>query len=224
MTNAELLIMFKDQVKNHSTSIFSDALARNWFDEGQIDIVRTTECLTVDADVSSVADQREYDLPVDILRFLYINYYDGTDYFRLHSATLDELEVYEDYPEEDSSTPQYYYIKQRSTPKIGLYPKPDASQTNAMSIYYVQRPTNLTISTNNPNIPEPYHRLIIQFALYRCLQKDVKNETADRYHRQYLNDLERMRYDLNNWDKKRKLKMVPYDREHRQRNVAHNDN
>lgn len=223
MTNDEMLAMFKDQVKNHSISIFPDSLTRHWFDEGQIDIARRTACVTTDSNITSVASQREYSMPTDVLRLLHINWYDGTTYSRLEGTTLDALEVYEDYPNETAGTPTHYYIKQGSTPTIGFYPKPSASQANAVTIHYLKRPTNLTTSSTNPNIPEPYHRLIVQYALYRCLQKDAKTDTADRYYSQYLREVEMMRGDLNSWDRKRRLRLVPYDRDHRQRSLAHHD-
>jgi len=82
----------------------------------------------------------------------------------------------------------------------------------------------LTTTTNDPVLPDAYQRLIVTYALYRSLEKDVKMETADRYHRQYLQDVADMRTQLINWDKKKLPSMVPYSRGHKQRSLARYDN
>lgn len=218
MTNAQLLALFKEQIKNYSTSTFSEELIRHWFDEGQIDIVRRTGVNTTDSNLNSVAEQREYDLPTDILRLIHVTYYNTSTYHRLEAATLDEMETFGDYPGETSTlNPTHYYIKQGQTPKIGLYPKPSTSHASGIQTHYVKRPSNLTDSSKSPDIPEAYQRLIVLYALWRCLQKDVKNETSDRYYTEYLREVDRMKYDLQNWDKKRKVQMQPFRREHRQK-------
>jgi hypothetical protein len=225
MTNAEALALFQEQVKNYSSNIISPSLARHWMDEGQIDIVRKTGCVTTDATVNVTASTREYDLPTDVLKIKHIKYYDGTTYTKLEGTTEDALEEGTDYPNETATDPpRYYYIKQAGTPTIGLSPKPKTTTSNAIQVHYVQRPATLTTTTNDPAIPEPYQRLIVTYALYRCLEKDVKNETADRYHNQYLHDVADMKTQLINWDKKRRPAMVAYDRSHKQRTPLRYDN
>jgi len=221
MTNAELLDLFEDQVKNHSASIFPPALVRNWFDEGQIDIVRRTECISTDNNIASVADQRGYNLPTDVLRILHIKFYDGTNHFPLDGVSENEMEEYGDYPDETSATPStHYFVKLGATPELNLYPTPSASQANAIKVRYLQRPTKLEPGGSNPVIPEPYHRLIVLYALWRCLQKDVKNKTGDRYKAEYEQQLMQMQHDLRNWDRKTKPKMLPYTREHKRRSMG----
>lgn len=223
MTNSDLLNLFKDQVKNHDTGIISDSLARNWMDEGQIDIANRTGCTSTEATINSVASQREYNLAEDILEINHIKYYDGTDHTRLDGTTEEKLEVHEDYPDETADTPTHYFIKQGLTPTISLYPKPSTTVSNAVKYRYVARPSDLTNSGLNPTIPEPYHRLIVKYALAMSLVKDKKFKTADRYMAQYEADLARMQYRLRNFDGKSKLKMVPYDREHKRRHLSSYD-
>ena len=85
------------------------------------------------------------------------------------------------------------------------------------------RPSDLTNSGLAPNIPEPYHRLIVKYALAICLAKDKKFATADRYMAQYEQDVARMQYRMRNFDGKHKMKMAPYTREHKRRNLSSYD-
>lgn len=220
MTNSELVTLIQDQLKGYSTSIFPATLVREWMDEGQIDIVRRTGCVTTTGTINVTASTREYSMPSDILKVKHVYYYDGTNYLRLHQTTLDELETYFDFPNESAGTPTHYYIKMAGTPTIGLYPKPDTTVANAISVYYVQRPSTLTTAATNPAIPEPYHRLIALYAMWRLLQKDVKDETADRYQALYEQQMQQMSHDMKNWDRKQRLRMRPYGRDQRDRYPA----
>jgi len=223
MTNAQLLSLFQDQVKNYSTSIISESLARNWMDEGQIDIANRTGCLSTDATINVTADTREYSMATDMLEITHIKYYNGTTHSRLDGTTEEKLEVYGDYPDETSATPTHYFIKQGATPALNLYPTPSATVANGIKYRYVARPSDLTNSGLAPNIPEPYHRLIIKYALGMCLAKDKKFATADRYMAQYEAELARMQYRMRNYDGKSKLKMVPYTQEHKRRHLSSYD-
>jgi hypothetical protein len=53
--------------------------------------------------------------------------------------------------------------------------------------------------------------------------KDKKFSTADRYMAQYEAELARMQYRMKNFDRKNKLKMVPYTREHKRRHLSSYD-
>jgi hypothetical protein len=224
MTNADLLNLLQDQVKNHSTNIIGDSLARNWLDEGQIDIVNRTGCLSQDAQMDSVADQREYTLASDILEITHIKYYNGTKHVPLDGTTENKMEEYGDYPDETAVvSPTHYFIKQGATPKLNLYPTPSTTVASAIKYRYVPRPADLTNEGLDPNIPEMYHRLIVKYALAVCLQKDKKFNTSDRYMAQYEQELARMQYRMKNFDQKHKMKMVPFSRQHKRRNMASYD-
>lgn len=221
MTNSELVTLFESQAKAYSSNIFPTTLVREWLDEGQIDLVRRSECLVGNTTVNLTANTREYNLATDILRLKHIYYTDGTNYYRLHRSSLDELETYGDFPGETAGDPTHYYISMAATPVIGLYPTPDSTVSNGLKYWYVKRPTDLTTAANDPNIPEPYHRVIVLYALWRSLQKDVKNETADRYFQLYEREAEKMVHDMRNWDGKRRLRMRPYNTDQRDRYPAY---
>jgi hypothetical protein len=125
---------------------------------------------------------------------------------------------YNDYPGEAEGTPSHYYLKMSANPLLGFTPTPDIS-SKVISIHFVKRPDSLLVTTNSPVIPEQYQRLIVKFAMYNVLIKDVKVDTLSLWQREYLDGVTRMAEEVRNFDKKKSKRMEPYGNEHRQKSL-----
>lgn len=117
--------------------------------EGVLDVALRAEVLKTNDDFNSVAEQQEYDLKTVVTRFLRVGkagcWYkqSGGDYKKLYPRTQEWLdENIESWREcTSASSPIYYYIE---GDKLGLHPKPDASTTDAIRLFFTQRPTPMT--------------------------------------------------------------------------------
>jgi hypothetical protein len=105
-----------------------------------------------------------------------------------------------------------------TNPIVGFTPTPDTSN-KVISVHYVKRPDSLVISTNDPVIPEQFQRLIVKFAMYNVLIKDVKVETLSLWQKEYVDGVSRMAEEIRNFDKKKSKRMEPYGNEHRQKSL-----
>lgn len=85
--------------------------------------------------------------------------------------------------------PAYYLIGSGSGIKLGFIPIPARDGTNAIKIWYIPVQTDLSDSTNSPNIPyeDRYSKLISLYASATLLRKGQQEEVAAR---QYLLDFE----------------------------------
>lgn len=213
MTRQSLIDLATNSIKNYSTKIYS-SLAE-WLDEGQIDIVRRTECYTATKSLTSVDGTREYELGTDVMKILAITY----DSEEVQPTTQEQAGYYNDYPGEAAEgTPTHYYVKITTNPLIGFTPVPDTS-AKTISVHYVKRPESLVTITNNPVIPEQFQRLIVKFAMYNCLITDVKTDTLALWQREYVDGVNRMAEEIRNFDKKKSKRMEPYGNEHKRKSM-----
>ena len=98
------------------------------------------------------------------------------------------------------SHPNYYLIGHGSTNmKLGFIPIPDEAGTNAIKIWYVYMPVDLSAITDEIDIPYPdrYGRLISYGAAADLLRKGQQEEAAAlRYRAEFEMGLEKMKQQL----------------------------
>ena len=54
-----------------------------------------------------------------------------------------------------------------------------------ITVFYERKPRMLVADSDVPEIPEPYHRLLVAYAVMRALQKDEDYEAASAYSQEY---------------------------------------
>lgn len=213
MTRQELIDLATNSIKNYSTNIYPSLV--DWLDEGQIDIVRRTGCYTASKDLTSVDGTREYELGTDVMRLLFVTY-NGK---QVQPASQEQMQFYADYPSESAEgTPTHYYVKMTTNPLLGFTPVPGTSGLT-IAVHYVKRPPTLLTVGNSPVIPEQFQRLIVKFAMYNVLIKDVKVDTLTLWQREYEQGVNRMAEETRNFDVRRLPSFAPYGTEHRQKSM-----
>lgn len=216
MNRSQMIDLFQMSCKNYSTNAYPPNLVAHWLDEAQIDIVLRTRCYTSTKTLTSVDGTREYNAGTDILQILHMMYND----LEIQPASFEQIQLLNGYPSEGEGTPTVYYIRMSDNPVIGFSPIPDTSSLD-IDIIYVKRPPDLTNTANNPVIPEQYHRLIVEGALYHNLVKDVKFEVAERWKMDYERRVERMAAEIRGLLRPKQLRMAPYDVENRNKHLKY---
>lgn len=214
MNNASLVGLFKEATKNWSANWGSESLIREWLDEGQIDIVLRTNCYEDYKDLTTVAAQREYSMGTDLLKVLHVLCNNA----EVQPATMEQCQFYNNYPSETAGTPTHYYIRQGGNPALGFSPPPSTGDLS-VRVHYLKRPPTLTNTDNDPVIPEAYHRLIVQHAMWNVLIKDAKFETAQKWLDEYERRVNRMAGEIRSFSKPKRKQFVPYGTEHQQKNL-----
>jgi hypothetical protein len=142
-----------------------------WINDGQEEICTNNEGLMETTSASdSVANQAEYDVPVDfsVLRSLK---YKG---YRLKALSFAEFNEYLD---GYSATPNSYgpgtpVVFMVWNNKITLFPTPDASITAAIGIFYIKRPSPVGNLADDLSIPLQYHNAVVNFCLQQAYELD----------------------------------------------------
>ncbi len=191
------------------TNIQVDAAINYAYHEVVASVVKVYEDYYVKTDqMNTTADRQEYDqttdgFPTDFfkIRRVEINY-DTSD---SNSSPRRALPVKLDDIDRDlgntaiGNTPQrnpgYYLIGQGSNLKLGFIPIPDETGTNAIKIWYVYFPSDLSANTDTIDIPYPerYGRLISYGAAGDLLRKGQQEEVAAaRYRAEFEAALQKM--------------------------------
>ena len=180
-----------------------------WFNNACLDMVRKTLCLKSYALWSIVADQRGYTkAEMGATNYLMVDPEEGIvwqksvdddgnrDWVRLEATTTDWLDknVGEGWRDDDNTgdpTRYFWYADPDEGQKLGFNPIPDTavSTGDGFKMVYIPKPNVLEDDANEPfslNAGlEPYHELIVTYALWKAKQKRGKFTQAREYRTEY---------------------------------------
>jgi hypothetical protein len=141
--------------------------------DAQMDIVRKTEILRTSAQISMIAAQPEYPLPVDFIVEKRVTYQG----IRMKKTTIEEIDDWMDAKDDPSTAgnASFYYIVGN---KIGFYPTPVGAVANAVRVTYVKAPVLLAADVDIPEIPVHMHEDIIRYVLGRAREQSEQFDVA----------------------------------------------
>jgi len=146
-----------------------------------------------------VNGQHDYELPSDLLKLLAIEIIDKDgNYIRLKELDKSQLkETITDF-EETHGIPQFYDI---SGDSVMLYPAPDTNLvtlTGGLVIHHIRKIDEFvsTDDTQEPGIPEPFHRIVSLGAAYDWLLINGTQDKTDRVR----NEIEQLRTEMKKFE------------------------
>jgi len=125
-------------------SAVSNTIVERVLYKGVVEVARRTKCLSKNKTFNLVAETSEYTISQHVSDFLLMDkpglwWYNGTDYRQLEPKTRKWLDDnITNWRTLDSGTPRYYYQEQNV---LGIYPKPDTTESDGAKIYYFAKPT-----------------------------------------------------------------------------------
>lgn len=142
-------------------------LIDRWINEGYEDFVRKTRCFADWDDMDLTADTHTYTLPTQPLAILEIyNTANGTQY-RMERQTLDDII---EMRRAVSAAPARHYATIGMN-LLTVYPTPGEGE--AVTIYWIPRPTALTSGSDTPtSVPPEFHQAIAYYAIARAAEYD----------------------------------------------------
>lgn len=196
LTVADIKRRVKRRFGDESAVQLTDTDILDAINDAQRTIVgRNPDLLLVTALASTVASQQEYSLPVDIYKFKYMSYraVGEVSYRPLRGLNENEFNLYID--DWDSNTealavPQVYFLRGST---FIVYPIPQDSLSNAFKIHYNRRPTDRTADADVIDLPELYHKTVVDLVLQDAYEMDEDWEAAGAKSSQTNIDLDRLR-------------------------------
>lgn len=177
----------------------TDADIIRWINDAQEEVVKNNEGLmeTV-ATANIVQSQMEYDFPTDlsVLRSLK---YKG---FKLKPMSFNEFDNYIDgYSASDNVSPygpgipEVFMVWQG---KITVFPKPNESITNGLTIYYIKHPAQVVNLADELSLPLQYHNSIVKFCLKEAYELDEDSQKSQIKKSEFDQDMLTLN-DRNKW-------------------------
>lgn len=148
-------------------------------------------------ETTTVANQREYQLPSDFKKLSRLEYilsgssFQTEDRVRLTKITENQ----QDFFSENTGTPTSYYFQ---GDKVILVPCPDQAKT--LRLTYMYRVTDMSNDSDEPDVPEDYHEYLAVLATLDGLYRDGREagpylEKKRYYEEQFRRDAEERNVD-----------------------------
>lgn len=143
----------------------TDADIIEWINTGMREIVQDNELLQVTATTSFVAGQVDYPHPANILNVYAVTLSGrtlrGLDYKEFLTLTQDADSIVD-------GMPTHYTIWAGN---IVFYPKPNT--TDEFKLHYLRLPVDITMLSETPELPLPYHQRLVEYCLAQAAEFDA---------------------------------------------------
>jgi hypothetical protein len=156
-----------------------------WINQGMRQIVMQNESLYLtDKTADATKDVGTYSLPTDLLILRSMKYLDSSTgtYLPMEGYDLAKFNAIIGGWDgtQDRGTPYYFTVKDTATVpnKIGVYPIPDISLTNAFKFIYNKTPTAVATGNDTPDIPLLYHEVLIKHCVQQAYELDEDWDAA----------------------------------------------
>jgi len=194
MTLAQLITDLKNMI-GPGVEV-DDAGLGVWLNEAYMYVVDEISDVNPDyfaksATADTVAGQQEYDLPTDFERALMVNLNQGS-WVRCvpMQQGIQDVPVLADGSNGQGfslGVPRYYIIGDN----IGFMPIPTESLDEAIKLWYVYTPSELT-NSSEPAIPEKYHHILKYGAYANYLSQDDQHNASEAMRERFEDRVEKM--------------------------------
>lgn len=190
MNLGQIVSRVQTQVGDLAGVLMTRAAVVDWANEGQLEIVRKTECLTKHKQTNAISSDGSYELPSDFLFMKRVT----LDDVRLTETSLDDLDLLNNSVDSAAnSTPGYFYV---SDNVLFLYPKPSSTGSGNLDIWYVRQPATLVNDNDIPEIPVWMHKEIVQYCKIQARELDDDPENQTRAQNLFDSNIGEIQYEL----------------------------
>lgn len=171
MLVSEIATRVRNQFNDDAAIQVTDAHIMRWVNDAMREIALNNTLLQVKGTTTSIADETDYGIPDNLLS-LHTVRYDGV---KLKQYSLQEADgLISPGVAVSSGTPEFFYIEAGN---FVLYPAPDTTGT-VITMIYTRQPTDVTLTSDTPEIPLEYHNRIVEYCLAQAAEMDGDSNLA----------------------------------------------
>lgn len=171
-----LLTLTRYYLNESEANLWSDVELKEYLNRGYNHIIAQTDFLEEIAIATATDGQQFYALPTNCIKPLILQYDDDadSDFDTLRYTTFKEIyKIAGDSLWTKEGTPKRWFVWRQ---QVGLEPIADTTVENAMKLIYVKRPTELTATTDSPDLPDQFQEGLV---FYAAEQASIKARRFD---------------------------------------------
>ncbi len=166
MNFGDIVTAVQRQSGDSAGAVFTRPDILRWANEGQLYIVRKTECLQSHKETGTQSTDNSYELPDDFLFMKRAT----LDNLLLTERSIDDLDLVSSYVDTVSSgTSLFYYLWNQV---LTLFPSPQLSGSGNLDIWYVKAPLPLLDDNDVPEIPVWMHKDLVHYCRVQAKELD----------------------------------------------------
>lgn len=171
--------------EDSTNSNFSTAEIYDYINEGLRRLATKLEWQLAIFTATTVQNQTTYTIPAHMIDIVDV-YFNNILLIMVDRAEMSN--VNSQWLGESAGQPKYAYKADRN--KIGLFPKPDASNAGLeLRMQGIKLPDNMSVSTDSPDIHYSLHDALPYFAAFRCEMKAGNNQRAADFLKLFQNGI-----------------------------------
>lgn len=194
-TGANIISNVRYYLNESTASYWSDAELLVWINDGQMDIAARTQCLESTISVTLSAGVLEYSLNTTYIAVTAVQYSPSNSsgenpnimgLLRGHPRHVGKTGV------EDRYQPMYWYDWDGY---LGVYPMLSSATGVALTVFVVDDPTDLTLTSNTLSIPSMFEVALVKYVAAQAFYKAGQFGKAGRFMAEYYAEIDRYRQD-----------------------------
>jgi len=160
----------------------------DWINEGMLEIVRETQCLSKREDAGQAsAYNNSAGVGVSDMLLLKRVYYLDEPLLLLEPEALDRLGY-----KTNTGTPIGYYTEGS---RIFMFPTPLATDTTKITLFYVPMPVLVTATSETPGIPLYYHGDLAEWCLAKAHERNENFRAAELIMQRFNKNLSQRKFE-----------------------------
>lgn len=172
MIVSEIISRVQNGFGDSNQIIIRDPHVIDWINEGMVEIVRETQCLSKrESSIVASAFNNVAGVGINDMMLLKRVYYGNDALLLLDSEALDRMGFVP-----QTGIPKGYYMEGS---KILLFPTPTATDATQMTIFYVPAPVNVTTAADIPGIPFFFHGDLAEWCLAKAHERNENFRAAE---------------------------------------------
>lgn len=174
-TAGDIATYVKRQFGDESGVQITDADIFRWINSGQLEACTSNKILKGKAITDLVAGQADYTLPTPAILYIESLHVNGSrlPHKSLPQTERDVTEVSS--PIETAAIPSFWYEWGNT---VTLWPTPNTTYTDGLTIYYSKLPTDVSASGDLLSLPDQYFEALISWVLSKAYELDEDYQAA----------------------------------------------
>lgn len=165
MLVSEIATRTKRQFGDESGAQIDDTDIIRWINDAMVDIAINNDLLQVSAYTATVAGTQKYTVPTNLLILRSVKWKGQ----KLQPISMEDADTLMVAADPQGGTPSTFWQFAR---QIYLYPVPDSNGTSDLSLFYTKQPTNVTLTSDTPELPVQYHPRLVEYCIAQAAESD----------------------------------------------------